>query len=70
MSGRSPEPVPERLSPNALERRVKRWWLAGPYETYVQVTPSLERVLIDEAIGVGLITDEAKARPDRGGGPA
>ena len=67
MSGRSPEPVPERLSPNALERRVKRWWLAGPYETYVQVTPSLERVLIDEAIGVGLITDEAKARPDRGG---
>lgn len=67
MSDRSAEPTPERLSPNALERRVKRWWLAGPYETYVQVTPGLERVLVDEAHATGLISAEDDARIDRGG---
>ncbi|MFA7459610.1 MAG: hypothetical protein WCY60_01220 [Trueperaceae bacterium] len=67
MSDRSPEPAPERLSPNALDRRVKRWWLAGPYETYVQVTPGLEHVLVNEALASGLISAEDEARIDRGG---
>ena len=46
---------------------MKRWWLAGPYETYVQVTPGLERVPVDEAVATGLIGSAEEARPDRGG---
>lgn len=56
-----------KLSPNALDRRVKRWWLEGPYETYVQVTPGLEGVLVDELADADLILPETEPRIDHGG---
>lgn len=58
---------PERLSTNALERRVKRWWLGGPYEAYVQVAPGLESVLASEMMALKLGTNRAELGIDRGG---
>lgn len=58
--------APERLSDKALERRVKRWWAGGPYETYVQVTPGLEGVLVEE-LASGGFGDPAGYEVDRGG---
>ncbi len=59
--------APERLSDTALERRVKRWWLNGPYETYVQVTPGLEHIALAEMLRLGLVETDADARLDKGG---
>lgn len=56
-----------RLSESALERRVKRWWRSGPYETYVQVTPGLERLAAEELRALGLVPEGGELEPDRGG---
>ena len=57
----------DRLSENALQRRVKRWWLEGPFDTYVQVTPGLEEILVNELLTLGFAASEADLRVDRGG---
>lgn len=56
----------ERLSENALARRAKRWWREGPYETFVQCTPGLERVTAAELVSLGFATDDQLAF-ERGG---
>lgn len=50
-----------------MERRVKKWWLGGPYQTYVQVTPGLERVLIGELLSSGLASSKSDVQIDKGG---
>lgn len=59
--------APERLSDNALERRVKKWWREGPYDAYIQTTPGLESVLAQELLDLGLAASEADLQHDRGG---
>jgi putative N6-adenine-specific DNA methylase len=48
--GRRPEPRAsgERLSERALERRVKRWLLTGPFDGFIQTAPGLEAILVEE----------------------
>ncbi len=58
---------PEKLTPRSLERRVKRWLLAAPFECFVQVAPGLEPLLLEELGAAGLIPDPAAARVETGG---
>lgn len=58
---------PEKLTPKALERRVKRWLLSAPFECFVQVAPGLEPLLLDELAAAGLLSDPAAARVETGG---
>lgn len=63
-----PEPAPPtRLSAAALERRVKRWLLAGPFDCYVQVAPGLEETLVGELLAGGLAPGRAALQVGRGG---
>ncbi len=66
-SPQPPSSEPERLSPNALERRVKRWLLTGPFECYVQVTPGLESLLVEELLAGGFATSADELQLERGG---
>lgn len=58
---------PGQLSANALERRVKRWLLEGPFDCYVQVTPGLEETLVDELVSGGFATSRDELRVGHGG---
>lgn len=60
-------PEPERLSPKALERRVKRWLLTGPFECYIQVTPGLEPTLVEELLAGGFAASVDELHIERGG---
>lgn len=58
---------PTKLSPNALERRVKRWLLTGPFECYVQVTPGLEQLLVEELLAGDFVASADDLHVERGG---
>ncbi len=58
---------PERLSRAALERRVKRWLLRAPFDCYIQVTPGLEELLVDELLAEGLAPHRAALNVSHGG---
>lgn len=61
------EGAPTKLSPNALERRVKRWLLSGPFDCFVQVAPGLEDTLAGELSSLGLVSGADEIRIARGG---
>ncbi len=58
---------PERVTPRALERRVKRWLLGGPFDCYVQVAPGLEELLASELLDGGFAEERSALRVERGG---
>lgn len=58
---------PERITPRALERRVKRWLLEGPFDCYVQVAPGLEELLAAELVDGGFAGERSALRVERGG---
>lgn len=51
--------APERLSGNALERRVKRWLRSGPFDCFVQTAPGLEPTLARELADGGFASSLA-----------
>lgn len=55
------------LSDNALERRVKRWLASGPFPCFVQVTPGLESILVQELLELGLVPERDALAVVRGG---
>jgi len=57
----------QRLTPNALERRVKRWLLSGPFDCYLPVTPGLENTLVEELLDLGLANERAVVTVEHGG---
>ncbi len=59
--------TPERITPRALERRVKRWLLGGPFDCYVQVAPGLEELLASELLDGGFAGERSALRVERGG---
>lgn len=59
--------VDERLSENALKRRVKRWWREAPYEAYMQATPGLEQVTAAELAELGFISEGRSLNVEPGG---
>lgn len=46
---------------------MKRWLLTGPIECYLQVTPGLEHLLIDELIAGGFVASRDELHVERGG---
>jgi putative N6-adenine-specific DNA methylase len=52
----------QRLSDRALERRVKRWLLSGPFDCFIQTAPGLETILAEELRSAGLGGDRAVER--------
>src|SRR5690606_11438740 len=56
-----------RISETALERRVKRWLLSGPFECYLPVAPGLEEILCAELVGLRLAPDRASLKTEYGG---
>src|SRR5690606_23820596 len=56
-----------RISETALERRVKRWLLTGPFECYLPVAPGLEPVLVGELLDLGLAPGQDSLRTTHGG---
>src|SRR5690554_3187914 len=56
-----------KLSENALERRVKRWLLTGPFDCFVQVAPGLEETLAGELLALGLAAGHDELNIARGG---
>ncbi|MBX3141620.1 MAG: hypothetical protein KF875_12755 [Trueperaceae bacterium] len=58
---------PERITPRALERRVKRWLLEGPFDCYVQVAPGHEALLASELLDGGFAGAASELRVERGG---
>lgn len=65
--GDHPSGRPERLSENALQRRVKRWWLNGPYEAHLQAPPGLEELLAHEVADLGFAQAPSAVEVERGG---
>lgn len=57
----------ERLTERALERRVKRWLLGAPFDCFVQVSPGLEPLLIEELEALRIPVRSVPAQVDRGG---
>ena len=57
----------QRLSAGALERRVKRWLLTGPFQCYLPVAPGLEPVLVEELVDLGLAAGLDALRTEHGG---
>lgn len=66
-SSQPPISEPTRLSPAALERRVKRWLLTGPFECYLQVTPGLEQLLVEELLAGAFAASRDELHVERGG---
>ena len=63
----SDAPASHRLTPNALERRVKRWLLTGPFDCYVPVAPGLEDILVTELVELGLAARREDVAVEHGG---
>jgi putative N6-adenine-specific DNA methylase len=60
--GESDGPGAEGLSDRALERRVKRWLLSGPFDGYVQTAPGLEPILMEELRATGIGSERVAER--------
>jgi putative N6-adenine-specific DNA methylase len=56
-----------RLSPTALERRVKRWLLTGPFECHLPVAPGLEPLVVVERLDLGLAASSDGLVTEHGG---
>lgn len=63
------EPSPTPLSARALERRVKRWWLAGPFDCFIPCAPGLEQLLLAELRAGGFVSSAAEEGATTDGEP-